>query len=833
MTQFSSRERRTSIRRAALCLVITACALATAWTVPQAAGPQQAASGTAQAPAARHAAVVNQYCVTCHNDRLKSADLSLEGVALENVASNAELWEKVVRKLQRGAMPPQGVKRPEPAALDGLTAYLEGELDRAALAKPNPGEPLVHRLNRTEYGNAIRDLLALDLDVSSLLPPDDSAYGFDNISDVLGLSPVLIERYVSAAEGVSALAIGEPDVSLGSSTYLMRQDRSQNVHIEGLPLGTVGGLAVNHIFPVNAEYEFQILLLRTNTDGLIGLERVHELEISIDGQRVFLDAIGGERDNPRRPARRERGADDADDETGPPVEARLKVRVPVPAGPHTVSAAWVQRRGADTNRLQSFVRTTSSPYDSTGQPHIRTMTIVGPYNATGPGDTPSRQRIFVCTPETPKAEVPCARQILSTLARRAYRRPTTEDDMRPLMAFFESGRKEGTFEMGIQRALQRLLASPRFLLRMERNPATGPATAGTLYRLSDLEVASRLSFFIWSSIPDDELLDLATKGRLTSRPVLEQQVKRMLADPKAAALSTSFAGQWLQLRNLKNTVPDPEQFPDFDDQLREAFARETELFFASIVREDRNVLDLLTADYTFVNERLARHYGIPHVKGSHFRRVPVSDPARRGLLGQGSVLTVTSHPDRTAPVMRGKWILDNLVGTPPPPPPPNVPDLSAVEDGGKPKTIRQMMEAHRANAVCASCHKLMDPLGLALEHFDAVGAARTKDHGLPIDASSTLYDGTPVDGAVSMREGLMKRPDVLVSTLTEKLLTYALGRGPQPYDMPVVRSIVRDAGRHEYRFSALVIGIVESTPFQKRAAEGPEVSRANRSVARR
>jgi mono/diheme cytochrome c family protein len=821
------------MRRVARPLAVILWALATAWTVPQAADPQQAAAAAAQAPAARHAAVVNQYCVSCHSERLKTAGLSLEGVALANVAANADVWEKVVRKLQRGAMPPQGVRRPEPAVLDGLTAYLETELDRAALAKPNPGEPLVHRLNRTEYGNAIRDLLTLDLDVSSLLPPDDSAFGFDNISDVLGLSPVLIERYVSAAEAVSALAVGEPDVSLGSSTYLMRQDRSQNVHIEGLPFGTVGGLGVTHVFPLNADYEFQVLLLRTNTDGLIGLERAHELEIAIDGKRVFVETIGGERDQPKAPARRERGADDADEDAGPPVEARLKVRVPVPAGPHTVSAAWVQRRGVDTNRLQSFVRTTASPYDSTGMPHVRTLTIVGPYNPTGPGDTPSRRRIFVCTPANAQAEVPCARQILSTLARRAYRRPTTAEDMQSLMAFFEAGRKEGTFETGIQRALQRLLASPRFLMRIERDPSGGRGvTPGGVYRLSDLELASRLSFFLWSSIPDDELLDLAVKGRLGSRRVLEQQVRRMLADPKASALSSSFAGQWLQLRNLKNIVPDPEQFPDFDDQLREAFARESELFFASIVREDRNVLDLMTADYTFVNERLARHYGIPHVQGSHFRRVPVADAARRGLLGQGSVLTVTSHADRTAPVLRGKWILDNLVGTPPPPPPPTVPDLPAAAEDGKPRTIRQMMEVHRANAVCASCHKLMDPLGLALEHFDAVGASRTKDNGLPIDASSILFDGTPVDGGVSLRARLMKRPEDLVSTLTEKLLTYALGRGPQPYDMPVVRGIVREAAKQEYKFSALVMGIVTSTPFQKRLAERPEAAAASQRAAR-
>ena len=853
------------MRRGVILVAAVAWILSVGWSVPEAVSPQQVSPSATPRAVSSYGAVVTQYCVVCHNERLKTGGLMLDHVDLAAIPANRDVWEKVVRKLRRGAMPPQGARRPDQATADGLVAWLETELDRAAAANPNPGEPLVHRLNRAEYANAVRDLLSLDVEVSSLLPPDDSAYGFDNIADVLGLSPVRVERYVSAAETVSALAVGEPDVSLRSETYLVRQDRSQDQPIEGLPLGTVGGLRVDHLFPVNGEYSFQIALLRTNTDGLIGLERSHQLEITVDGKRVFLDKVGGDADaRPPRPATRARtdainapakvpteGAVKAPTETPVPVpaetpaeadtetppaqpniEARLKVRVPVQAGPRTITAAFLQRRGADTRPLQDFVRTTFNPYDPTGRPHIRTLTITGPFNPTGPGDTPTRRRIFACRPASPRAEAPCARQIISTLARRAYRRPVTDEDLQPLLSFYETGRREGNFETGIQRALQRILASPKFVLRVERDPVN--VAPGTVHRLSDLELASRLSFFLWSSIPDETLLDVASQGRLATPAVLEQQVRRMLADPRAEALVRNFAGQWLQLRNLRNMVPDPEEFPDFDDQLREAFARETELLFESIIHEDRNVLDLLTADYTFVNERLAKHYAIPYIYGTHFRRVTLTDEARRGLLGHGSILTVTSHANRTAPVLRGKWILDNLLGTPPPPPPPNAnTDLPDPAEGEKPLTVRERMEVHRANPVCANCHKLMDPIGLALEHFDAVGAWRTREAGSPIDATTQLFDGTKVDGAVALRQALLKRPEVVVGTLTERLLTYALGRGLQSYDMPVVRGIVRDAARRDYRFSSLILGVVRSTPFQMRASDPKAVTGTRGRVAAR
>jgi mono/diheme cytochrome c family protein len=770
------------------------------------------------------AAVFRQYCVGCHNDRLKTGAMSLEHVNVNDVAADPDLWENVLRKLQRGAMPPPMARRPDQATYGRVIAWLDRELDHAAAAHPNPGAPLIHRLNRAEYANAIRDLLSLDIDVAALLPPDDSAYGFDNIADVLGLSPVLVERYVSAAEAISAAAVGERDVSVGSVTFRVPQDRSQDKHIEGTPLGTIGGLTVQRWFPVDGQYDFTIKLLRTNTDGLIGLERPHQLEISIDGERVFLETIGGPKDMPKP---RARGKADDDDEPSPQVEARLHARVAVKAGPRLVTATFIARDGVDTRRLQDFVRTTTSPYDSTGWPHIRELTITGPFNTTGVGDTPTRLRIFTCRPVRVADEDRCATEILSKLARRAYRRAVTVSDLKPVLAFYASGRKDGSFETGIQRGLQRILASPDFVLRAERDPRN--AAPGTIYKVGDFELASRLSFFLWSSIPDDELLRVAAGGHLSEPAILEQQVRRMLADPKAHAFIVNFAGQWLQLRNLRNVVPDPEEFPDFDDQLRDSFARETELFFESIVREDRSVLDLLTANYTFVNERLAKHYGIPFVFGTQFRRVTITDDARCGLLGQGSILTVTSHADRTAPVLRGKWILDNLLGMPPPPPPANVnTNLPDQEDGAKPLTMRQRMEAHRANPVCANCHRRMDPIGLAMENFDAVGAWRTHEIGRAaetggirqiggiIDASGELYDGTRIDGVVALRQALLKRPDVIVTTLTEKLLTYALGRGLHSYDMPAVRGIVTNAARDNYRFSSLILGIVKSMPFQRR-----------------
>jgi mono/diheme cytochrome c family protein len=795
-----------------------------AWRGVEARGPGQSVT---PASTQGRGAVVTQYCVACHNERLKTAGLLLDRADLTDIGSNPALWERVVRKLRTGAMPPQGVRRPDQSTLDGLISWLETELDRSAANHPNPGQPLAHRLNRAEYANAVRDLLSLDVDTASLLPPDDSAFGFDNIADVLGLSPVRVERYVSAAETISAMAVGEADVSLGSETYLVRQDRSQDQHIEGLPLGTVGGLLVRHFFPVDGEYLFQIKLLRTNTDNLIGLERSHQLEIALDGKRIFLDVIGGDKDAPKA---RQRGKSADEGEAEAPIEDRLQVRVPVQAGPRTVTASFVEHRGMDTRLLQDFIRTTGNPYDPTGRPHVRALTVTGPYDAKGPGDTPSRRRLFVCRPALNadrRAQQACARQILSTVARRAYRRPVNEEDMQPLLEFYDAGRSGSTFDAGIQRALQRILASPKFLLRLEPDPPS--VKPGSIYHLGDLELASRLSFFLWSTIPDDELIDVARRGQLSTPAILERQVRRMLADPRAEALARNFGGQWLQLRNLQNTVPDPEEFPDFDDQLREAFRRETELLFNSIVREDRSVLELLTADYTFVNERLARHYGMPYIYGTNFRRVPVVDEARRGLLGQGSVLMVTSHADRTAPVLRGKWILDNLLGIPPPPPPPNVDtNLPEPADGAKPLTMRQRMEMHRKNPVCANCHKLMDPIGLALENFDAVGAWRTRDAGSPINATTDMFDGTKVNGAVALRQALLKRPDVIVGTLTEKLLTYALGRGLEPYDMPVVRAIVRDTAVKEHRFSAIVLGIVSSLPFQMRASSTLQIATAER-----
>lgn len=782
---------------------------------PRAAGPTQAdslerRSSPSGTPADVHRAVVSEYCVTCHNSRLRTADLDLESAdfAASPVGANAPLWEKVVRKLGTGSMPPQGMRRPDQPSMVSLVAWLEQELDAAAAARPNPGRPLVHRLNRYEYGNAVRDLLHLDVDVATLLPPDDAAYGFDNISEVLGLSPVQVERYVAAAEHISALAVGEPHAGPGSQTYRVRHDRSQDEHTEGMPFGTVGGVQVRHFFPVDAEYTFRVTLFRTNLDVVRGLENPNDLEITVDGERVFVHTIGGNGDLPE--------PGEISKEAGDAIDARLQVTVPVKAGARSVGAAFIQRRGASTIRLQPFVRSSAGPYDATGRPHVSTLTIVGPFNATGPGDTASRRRIFECRPSQASEERACAARIVATLARRAYRHEPSDDDLQPLMAFYDLGRAEGSFDTGIQRALHRLLASPKFLLRVERQPPGIPA--GQAYRISDVELASRLSFFLWSTVPDDELLELALQGRLADRPTLEAQVRRMLRDPRSRALVDGFASQWLQLRNLRSVVPDSETFPDFDDQLREGFARETELFFESIVTEDRSVLDLLRADYTFVNERLAKHYGIPHVYGSHFRRVAVSDE-RRGLLGHGSVLTVTSHADRTAPVLRGKWILDNLLGTPPPPPPPDVStDLQEAGEGA-PLTVRARMRLHRASPQCASCHNLMDPPGLALENFDAVGAWRGSDAGQAIDATTQLSDGSRIDGVVDLREALLRREKVLVRTVTEKLMTYALGRGLQYYDMPAVRGIEREAADRDYRFSSLVLGIAGSLPFQMRVSD--------------
>ena len=784
--------------------------LSAGWAILHAGSTQDGSVRAVDAPG-NPRAVVDRYCVSCHNQRVKTSDLALDGVDLTNPGANGEIWEGVVRKLRTRSMPPQGMPRPDEATYESLASYLETELDRAAAAKPNPGRPLIRRLNRSEYANAIRDLLTLEVDVSSLLPPDDSAFGFDNIADMLGTSPALLERYLVAADRVSALAVGAP-VTPGSDTYRVRQDRSQDQHIEGLPLGTVGGLVVNHTFPLDAEYKFSLALYRNNLEAIRGLEHPHQVEITVDGERVFLMTVGGE-------APTEKGAPATSiTERSDAVDARLNMVIPVTAGTHAVGATFVRKIGAGTQRLRPFLRSSAGTYDSTGRPHIETITIAGPFNPKGPGDTPSRQRVFSCRPPEGRPsgaaqEEACATKIISTLARRAYRRPVTTVDTARLMTFYRAGRAKGSFDTGIQMALRRLLASPTFVFRVEEDRTGKP---GTPQRISDIELASRLSFFLWSSIPDDALLDLASRGQLRNPAVLEREVRRMIADRKADSFIRNFSGQWLHTRNLRTVTPNHDEFPDFDDTLRDAFQSEAELFFESIVRGDRSALELLTADYTFVNERLAKHYGIPYVYGSRFRRVTLTNDARRGLLGKGGLLMVTSRADRTAPVLRGKWILENVLGTPPPPPP-VVPPLEGNSEEA-PKTLRQRLEMHRASPACASCHRVMDPLGFALENFDAIGAWRTTEAGLPLDASGQLADGTKVDGVVALRNALLARSDVFVKTLTERLMTYALGRGLQHYDMPVVRDIVRKAERQDYRFSGIIIGIVASQPFQMRLA---------------
>jgi hypothetical protein len=781
----------------------------------------------ATAPAATgqsaNEALLKQYCVTCHNARLKTGGLELDGLDMTKLPEHAETWEKVVRKVRAGVMPPQGMRRPEPAALESFVTYIEDGLDRDAKAHPNAGRPMLHRLNRAEYKNAIKDLLALDVDVASLLPPDDSAYGFDNISDVLGVSPSLQERYLAAATRLSALAVGDPQLRPGSETYRVAQDLSQNQHVEGLPLGTIGGVKVRHFFPLDGEYDFQTKLYRTNLNMVRGLEYPSEFEVSVDGKAVHHVTIGGTDDLAK--------LFDAPTDTGDAVEARMRVKVKVTAGPHDVTVAFVENMAVkDTVRVQPFLRSSADNFEWAGAPHIQSLAVTGPFNPTGSGDTPSRKAIFTCNPPSPgglrrdkaptAAERACATQILSRLARRAYRQPVGQAEMAPILEFYDAARANGTFESGIQRGLQRILSSPRFAFRIERDPAG--ATPGTMHPVSGVELASRLSFFLWSSIPDEPLLRAAAAGTLSQPAVLEQQVRRMLADPRADSLVSNFAGQWLQLRNVRSVQPNSDEFPDFDDQLRQSFRKETELLFASIVKEDRNVLDLLRADYTFVNERLARHYGIPNIYGSRFRRVPVTDDARRGILGQGSMLAVTSHAERTSPVLRGKWVLENLLGLPVPPPPPDVPTLKGNPEGQKPKTLREQMAEHRTEPVCASCHRVMDPVGFALENFDAVGAWRTMEPGGPIDASGQLADGTKIDGVVTLRKAILDKPNLFIGTLTEKLLTYALGRGVDARDMPAVREIMRGAARNDNRFSSLVLGVVRSVPFRMRMTPGVE-----------
>jgi hypothetical protein len=750
-------------------------------------------------------ALLEEYCVSCHNQKTSIAGLALDGVDWSRLPAEAERWEKVIRKLRARAMPPPGSPRPEKAEVAGLIEMLETGLDSAAAAKPRPGRFILHRLNRTEYGNAVRDLLSVNVDVASMLPPDDESYGFDNIADVLGVSPALLEQYVNASRKIARLAVGEMSIAPELQTYRTRPDLSQDQQVEGLPLGTRGGLVVSHNFPLDGEYTLKVVLARNSVEVIRGLEEAHQVEILVDGERVFQASVGGKADT--------------DLATKNPVasrealEARLQTRVRIKAGPRMLGVTFVKKNNAEADTLlQPFLRTTLDPVNEVGLPHVESLIVGGPYNPVGPGDTPSRRRIFTCRPANADEELPCARRILSALARRAYRRPVTDADVQPLLAFYRDGR-EGSFDSGIERALRLMLSNPQFVFRLEREPAD--VEAGAVYRISDVELASRLSFFLWSSIPDEELLEAAEAGKFRDPAGLDREVRRMLADKRAESLVTNFAEQWLFLRNLRAVTPDPRTFPDFDDNLRQAMRRETELFVDSVMREDRSILDFLNADYTFVNERLARHYGMGNVYGSRFRRVRIEDQTRRGLLGQASILAVTSYATRTSPVQRGKWILTNILGTPPPLPPPNTPPLKENGEGGKPMSVRERLEEHRKSPACASCHATMDPLGFALENFDAVGRWRSRgEDGARIDASGVLPDGARVDGPGSLREALLSRPDQFASTLAEKLLTFALGRGLDYNDAPAVRRIAAEAARNDYRFSSIVLGIARSVPFQ-------------------
>ena len=865
--------------------------------------PTQAAPQATLSPAAPpHKALLDRYCLTCHTQRLKergTVPIALDTLDLAQVGANAEAWEKVVRKMRAGLMPPAGAPRPDKAAHDAFAGWLESELDRDAAAHLNPGrtQPF-HRLNRAEYRNAVRDILDLDIDVASLLPADDVSYGFDNIAGVLKMSPTLMERYLVAAQKVSRLAVGTPPPSPNIDYFRIADDLSQDEQLPGLPLGTRGGTLIRYTFPMDGEYEIRPRLTRDLNESVPLYPEEQRVEISIDGERVGLFALPGvggstagdaqpaenpepqpdatpsaqepgpqTNPEPRAPSPESRApspesratnpasrAPNPGTQTRPPIsqiqqtirlgareraarnraDESWNLRVPVKAGARDVVVSFLNSVSAieETARLpfeRPFPAGVNIPETRRGA-YLRSVEIAGPYNPSGPGEGQSRKRIFTCHPSSgePVGNGPsnggadaeaCARTILSRLTRRAYRRDVTGAEVEPLMAFYREGRAQGGFDAGIERAVARLLVSPEFLMRVERDPAG--VSPGAVYAIGDVELASRLSFFLWSSVPDDELLDLASKRRLSDPAVLARQVRRMMADARAESFVKNFAGQWLFLRNLDAVVPVQSVFPDFDDALRQSFRRETELFFESIVRENRSALDLLRADYTFVNERLAAHYGIPNIKGEHFRRVTLGpESKRRGILGQGSILTVTSYPDRTSPVVRGKWILENLLGTPPPPPIPNVPPLRPTDTSGVVLPMRQRMERHRSNPVCASCHAMMDPLGLSLENFDAIGKWRTLgESSALIDATGASPDGTRFDGPDGLR-GVLLQSDRFVATLTEKMLTYALGRGVEYYDAPAVRAILRDAAQDDYRFSSLVAGVVQSAPFRMRKAGG-------------
>ena len=799
-----------------------------------------AAESENQSVSGSNRALLDQYCVICHNQavvnsvaqpneglqtiQLRDVGLTLDVEDVSNLAENPEVWEKVIKKLRVGVMPPPNYPRPDKESYDGFRTFLENELDRVASRQINPGRTQAfHRLNQTEYQNSVRDLLDLDIDVADMIPTDaPDQYGFDNNADVLALSPFSVERYVSAAHKIAELAVGATPRGASINTYdvplnLIQDDRLS----EELPFGSRGGTAIEHMFPVDGEYRIKLNLQSNYVDFVRGYDQPHKVELSLDGQHLETFAFGG--DAPGTPAPYSyagniRGNDDWEEFMMAFAEEGFEIQVNVKAGPRVIGATFPremwENEGIQQPRLFGYHLAVTELPDS--NPAVDSIEIEGPLSVDGPGDTPSRRRIFSCLPANPDEEPACAQQILSSLARRAYRRPGSESDVQELGEFYNQGRLDGGFEVGIQFALERVLVSPDFLFRIEQDPAD--AQPGAMYAISDIELASRMSFFLWSSPPDDELLILAERGALREPGMLEQQVQRMMADPHADAFIKNFVGQWLYLRNLEDFYPDPAAFPEFDENLRTALQRETELFIDDQIRSDASLLELLSADYTFVNERLARHYDIPGGYGSRYRKVTGDGNQRGGLLGHGGLMMVTSYPNRTSPVLRGKFVLENLLGGPPPEPPPNVPALETSSDG-KILTMREAMVMHRENPACRVCHAAMDPIGFSLENYDVVGKWRREFAGQPIDASGLLPDGNTFDGPDGLRGLLLERPDDLVGTITEKLMRFALGRSLEYYDMPEVRAVVRAASEDDYRWSSIILGVIESTPFQMRRTE--------------
>jgi mono/diheme cytochrome c family protein len=787
----------------AIALAVLSSSSGTLGAVEQA----QPASASATSVSSQRA-LIDGYCVGCHNQRTKTAGIMFDTMDLARLSDDAEVWEKAVRKLRGGMMPPPGARRPDRANVEAFVSWLETSLDEAAAVHPNPGRVALHRLNRAEYASAIEDLFGLRIDAGALLPKDDEADGFDNVASVLTVSPSFLDQYISAARVVSNRALGNPAARATSATYRPARGTDQAVRVEGLPLGTRGGLLIEHLFPADGDYKLNISGLAA-AGYVRGMEYQHTLVVTIDGVKTFQAQIGGDEDL--------KAIDQQQASAVAAINTRFQnIPVNVTAGPHKVGVTFVARTYAESDEVLHSFR------PGVGEdriPKVASLEIVGPFSSAGVSNTPSRQRIFVCRPGSSAEELSCATRILSTIARRAFRRPVTDADLAAPLDFYRAARKSGDFDAGIREALSAILASPKFLYRAERSPRD--ALPGTAHRISNLELASRLSFFLLGRMPDDALLADAEKGTLSNPKVLETHVRRLLADPRARSLVTNFSFQWLKMRGLDDIDPDAVIFPNFDDGLREAFRREMELFVESILREDRSVLDLMTADHTFVNERLALHYGIPNIRGERYRRVTLTDPNRWGLLGKGGVLMTTSYANRTAPVLRGAWILESILGTPPAAPPPDVEGFKENKEGEKALSVREIMEQHRSNPSCNACHGIMDPLGFALENFDAIGEWRWQDRwaGTPIDASGQLSDGTAVSGPQDLRKALMRRPEQFVQTMTEKLMTYALGRSIEYFDMPAIRRIVRDAARDNYRFSSIVMGIVKSPPFQMRKIE--------------